>query len=113
MSNMKLLRRVVDNLHDLADSITDMAMAMEGKEPIAADTTIPDPEPDPLPEGPKIKSNDKHKVTLEDLRELMAALSLDGKTADVRSLLLKYNAGKLSAVRPEDYDALMFEAQHL
>lgn len=37
MSHMKRLRKVVDNLHDLADSITDMAEAMEGIEPTPAE----------------------------------------------------------------------------
>lgn len=37
----------------------------------------------------------------------------DGKTAEVKALLYKYDAGKLSGVKPEDYAALLEEARKL
>ena len=39
--------------------------------------------------------------------------SADGKTSEVKALLGKYAAGKLSGVKPEDYPALLEEARKL
>lgn len=53
MSHMKRLRKVVDNLHDLADSITDMAEAMEGIEPTPAEAPVAELDHTPQPTTPK------------------------------------------------------------
>ncbi len=52
-------------------------------------------------------------ATLEGIRALMAQKSQDGKSKEVKELLQKYGAAKLSAVEPEDYPALLREAQAL
>ncbi len=52
-------------------------------------------------------------ATLEDVRAVMAQKSQDGKSKEVKELLQKYGAAKLSAVEPEDYPALLREAQAL
>ena len=44
---------------------------------------------------------------------MLASKSQDGKTRQVKALLLKYDAGKLSGVKPEDYPALLKEAEAL
>lgn len=53
------------------------------------------------------------KITIEQVRAVLASKSQDGKTRQVKSLLLKYDAGKLSGVKPEDYPALLREAEAL
>lgn len=52
-------------------------------------------------------------VTVEDIRAVMAQKSQEGKTKEIRKLLGKFGAVKLSAVKPEDYLALLQEAQVL
>jgi outer membrane biosynthesis protein TonB len=52
MSHMKRLRKVVDSLHDLADSITDMAEAMEGIEPTPAEVPVAVLDHTPKPTAP-------------------------------------------------------------
>ena len=52
-------------------------------------------------------------ATLEGIRALMAQKTQEGKTKEIKELLQKYGAAKLSAVKPEDYPALMQEAQVL
>ena len=47
------------------------------------------------------------------MRALLAGKSGEGKTKEVKALLNKYDAGKLSGVKPEDYPALMEEAVKL
>ena len=51
--------------------------------------------------------------TIDQVRALLAEKSGEGKTAEVKALLNKYDAGKLSGVKPEDYPALMEEARSL
>lgn len=42
-----------------------------------------------------------------------SAKSDEGKTAQVKALLMKYDAGKLSGVKPEDYPDLLREVEAL
>lgn len=59
------------------------------------------------------KAQQGKTATLEDIRALMAQKSQDGKSKEVKELLQKHGAAKLSAVKPEDYPVLMQEAQVL
>lgn len=52
-------------------------------------------------------------VGIETVRAVLAEKSRDGKTREVKALLMKYDAGKLSGVKSEDYAALMAEAEVL
>ena len=75
------------------------SLAQEGAE---ATTTA-------APEQPK---KDK-PITIEQVRAVMSAKSDEGKTAQVKALLMKYDAGKLSGVKPEDYADLLREVEAL
>lgn len=52
-------------------------------------------------------------VAVEDIRAVMAQKSQEGKTKEIRELLQKFGAVKLSAVKPEDYPALLQEVKVL
>ena len=52
-------------------------------------------------------------VTLEQVRAVLADKSQQGFTADVRTLLEKYGAPKLSQIDPASYAALMADAESL
>lgn len=52
-------------------------------------------------------------IGIEKVRAVLAEKSRDGKTREVKALLMKYDAGKLSGVKPEDYAALLAEAEVL
>ena len=67
-------------------------------------TTAAAPEP--------FKKEDK-PITIEQVRAVMSAKSDEGKTAKVKALLMKYDAGKLSGVKPEDYADLLQEVEAL
>ena len=62
--------------------------------------------------APKVKAEEK-KITIEEVRAVLAAKSQDGKRKEVKDLLLKYDSGKLSGVKPEDYPALLADAEAL
>ena len=57
------------------------------------------------------KNEPKHELKLEDVRAVLAEKSRAGHTTEVRSLLQKYGAEKLSAVDPANYEALMKDAE--
>ncbi|RKI76690.1 hypothetical protein D7V83_19430, partial [bacterium 0.1xD8-71] len=59
----------------------------------------------------KAEAQQENPATLEGIRALMAQKTQEGKSKEIRELLQKYGAAKLSAVKPEDYPALMQEAQ--
>lgn len=105
MSKMKLLLDVVDDMRRLADSLQTVADSIVGN--TDADDQ-PDQQPAPQPEKPTTPV-----ITIDQVRAVLAEKSGQGKTKEVKALLYKYDAGKLSGVKPEDYPALMEEAQKL
>ena len=52
-------------------------------------------------------------VAIEDVRAVMAQKTQEGKSKEIKELLQKYGAVKLSAVDPEHYPALLKEAKVL
>ena len=52
-------------------------------------------------------------LTLEAVRAVLANKSRAGYTAQIRSLLQKYGANKLSGVAPTNYKALLADAEEL
>lgn len=106
MSQIKLLLNVVDELKSLADSIQAVADAMAGNEPAeAVQSEMPTPSQEPKP--------DMKSVTLEQVRAVLAEKSHDGFTAEVRGLLEKHGAPKLSQINPSEFPALLAEAEAL
>ena len=61
----------------------------------------------------QIPITESKKIGIETVRAVLAEKSREGKTRDVKALLMKYDAGKLSGVKPEDYAALLAEAEVL
>ena len=56
---------------------------------------------------------EKKKISIEEVRAVLAAKTQAGKRREVKELLLKYDSGKLSGVKPENYAALMADAEAL
>ena len=104
VSRIKLLLDVAEGLNTLAASIQAVAEAMAGNEqsePISQPTPADEPKP-------AVK-----EVALEQVRAVLAEKSQDGKTAQVRELIGKFGAGKLSEVAPERYADLLAAAEEL
>lgn len=104
MDKTKLLLNVASDLRKLADSVQAIANAM-------ADTVPADNAQSPvLAAKPKLKEK---AVTLEQVRAVLADKSHDGFTAEVRTLLEKHGAKKLSEIDPANYAALLADAEEL
>ena len=110
MSRVKLLLDVIEDVRSLADSLQAVADAIGQNEPEAetAPALAPAPAPDPAPQAPPPKA-----ITLEEVRAVLAEKSHDGFTIEVRELLQKYGAAKLSGIDPANYAALLKDAEVL
>ena len=106
MSKTKLFLDVAANLSNLADSIWAVAEAMAGNE------TVEEVQPMKPATANELKPAAK-TVTLEQVRAALADRSQQGFTADVRTLLEKYGAPKLSQIDPANYAALLTDAEGL
>lgn len=111
MSKMNELSAELDELKKcgeilirISDTLKEMFSTPVGektvKEPKKKDTkTEKTPEPE------------KKALSLTDVRAVLAEKSRNGYTADVKALLLKYGADKLSDINPIDYESLLEEAE--
>lgn len=55
--------------------------------------------------------NDEPQPTLEQVRSVLAKLAQDGHQAEVRDLIAKYGASRLSDVEPQHFKALLKDAE--
>ena len=59
------------------------------------------------------KTAEEKVLTLEEVRAVLAEKSRAGFTAQIREILVKHGAEKLSAVNPLEYEALLKEVEVL
>ena len=103
MSRSKLLLDVAEDIRSLVDSLHTLANAIAGDD--VADESLATPV-EPAAKPPVT-------VTLEQVRAVLAEKSHDGLTEQVRGLLQKYGAQKLSAIASDRYADLLREAKEL
>ena len=103
MTNQEMILQIADNMALLAKSVRHFAENM----------LIPTPAEEVKEEAPARPRQPEKAVTLEEVRAVLAAKSAAGKNAEVKSLISKYGADKLSAVEPGCYAALLKDAEVL
>lgn len=86
-----MMLKVSSDLHQLADSISKACEAIRD-EPAEAK---------------------KKEITLEQVRGVLAKKSEAGFTAEVKGIIQKFGAKRLSEIDPKDYKAVMEEAEGL
>lgn len=104
MSKMNEMAMTIEELRNAATAINDAAnwLAQQfGEASEAAETAE-------VPAAPA-----KTALTLEEVRSFLADKSRAGHTAEIRELLKKYGASKLSLVDPKHYEALLREVEVL
>ncbi len=116
MSRIKLLLDVVSDLRSLADSLQAVADAVaQGGQEQPDQTT--EEKPTQKPEKKNVaKQEEKAEpkpLTLEQVRAALAEKSRAGHTSEVKALLIKHGADKLSDIDPAEYPALLAEAEVL
>ncbi|AQU03374.1 DNA ligase [Dehalococcoides mccartyi] len=104
MSKMSELDLCIGELRSATQSLTAVADSL---------ATLFDKNGDAKSEVNALQSESKVKpksVTLEQVRAVLAEKSRSGHTADVRDLLQKHGASKLSEIDPAKFEALLGEA---
>ncbi len=91
------LRKAAQALIGAADSLNDLFSGGGGIEVAAQPETAPGEKP----------------ITLEAVRAVLAEKSRSGFTAEVKALIEKHGAARLSEVDPANYKALLAEAEVL
>lgn len=99
MSKMSEIEATIRELRDIASSINEIANWLTDAFGSADDT-----EDAPTP---------AKTYSLEEVRAILAEKSRDGFTAQIRDLLQKYGAIKLSEVDPTRYGGLVADAEVL
>jgi len=99
MSKTKLALEVVEDLRTLAVSIEALANAMQSSESDSPETAVELPKADP--------------ITIEKVRAVLAEKSQSGKQAQVKALITKFGANKLTDIDPDCYEQLLKEAGDL
>ena len=126
MGKMKLLLDVIGDLRSLADSlqaVADAASDSDGAVEMKAPEEPGETGKTPKAAGkkaaakkakPAAKQEPEEKpLTLEEVRAVLAEKSRSGHTEEVRELLAKHGADKLSEIDPAEYAALLAEAEVL
>ena len=104
MSKMSDMDATIKELRDIAASINDIANWLTGA--FSGDT---EPEADAAPAA----KEPEPVLAFEDVRAILADKSREGFTAQIRELLQKYGANKLSEVDPAHYKALIKDVEGL
>ena len=125
MGKVKLLLDVIGDLRSLADSLQAVADAVADsgaaeaemtttKEPEKAGKTGKSAAKNTAKKDAKAMAKQEEKpLTLEEVRAVLAEKSRSGHTEEVRGLLAKHGADKLSEIDPAEYAALLAEAEVL
>ena len=127
MGKVKLLLDVIGDLRSLADSLQAVADAVADSGAAESElTTTKEPEKaGKAGKGaakntakkdakPVAKQEPEEKpLTLEEVRAVLAEKSRSGHTEEVRALLNKHGADKLSEIDPAEYPVLLAEAEVL
>lgn len=100
MSKLADVAEIINALRDAASTINTLADDLTDLFSYSSRT----PEIAPAPEK---------AMTLEEVRAILAEKSRGGFTAQIRDLLLKYGANKLSDLDPACYKALVADAEVL
>lgn len=101
MGQMKKMKAVIDDLHSCSEQLSDIAAELE-----AMFSTAPEEVAVPA-------ETSKPELKLEHVRVVLADISRAGHTAEVRALIEKYGADRLSKVDPKNYEAMLRDAEVL
>jgi len=72
-----------------------------------------EPQAAEAPKEQPTPKNEEATVTFVQLRSRLSEISRSGKTAEVKELIAKYGASKLSDIAESDYAAVLAEAEGL
>ncbi len=108
MDKAKLLLELAQKLLKVAEDIRSLADSVQ-----AVCTVVTDSLSGEAKEVPKLPEKEQSTISLEKVRGVLADKSRSGHTAEVRAIIKKYSADRLSELDPKDYAAVLKEAEVL
>ena len=112
MSKTKLLLNVVEDVRSLincyqtlADDLQELCQAF------SENGTAVSTSGSGLNETSSEDETNESTITLEEVRTVLAKLAQDGKQAELKALIGKYGANRLSEVDPKYYPAILKEVE--
>ena len=97
LEEARMMMKVVEDMRSLADSIQKVCAYVSNT---MQETQMPPEEKKPL-------------ITLEQIRGVLADKSRSGFTNEVREIIKRHGADRLSAVDPAEYEAMIAETENL
>ena len=101
----------MDEMMQLVNALNSVAQAIDKLSVRTSDKVVE--RFNPIDEPPKETTDKPKELTLSDVRTVLAEKSRAGFKAEVKELLNKHGAEKLSDIDPGEYETLMKEAEAL
>lgn len=111
MGKVSELSVLVDELKKCGETLISISEELTGM--FSSEETEKQSVKNKVSKGEEQKESAKKELTLEDVRAVLADKSRAGFTVQVKELLKKHGADKLSAVDPTEYKALLADAEVL
>ena len=121
MSKMSQLSEQLDELARCGEALVGVARSL--KEILSGEDVEETAAPEPAAEKPRAKAKketepepvkeEKEPLTLEKVRTILAEKSRAGFTEEVKAIIAKRGAQKLSGIDPADYEAVVAEVEVL
>lgn len=118
MGKMSELDSVVTELHKCGETLVELSKTLGGifGEDVTDKESTQTPQQqeaqqEPTQRDPAPQKPEASKVTLEQLRGVLAEKSVAGHRAEVQALIHEFGAEKLSAVDPSNFAAMLARAE--
>ena len=95
MNKIKIIQSIISNLKGITDSLEDLAEVLNVNQGRSAELTKVD------------------QITIVKVRAVLAEKSQSGKQPEVKALITKFGAKKLTDIDPSCYEELLKEASEL
>ena len=100
----QLMLKVVQDLRTLSDSVQAVCTAV-------TEGLSEEQQPKAIEAKPAVE--EKPSISMEQVRSVLAEKSQAGQTAEVRAIIGKYGASRLSEIDAKDYAAVLKDAEEL
>lgn len=101
LETAQLMMKVAEDLRSLSDSVQAVCKAiMEG---LSEETKV----------NALLEKKAEQAISLEKVRGILASKSQAGYSAEVRAIVSKYGASRLSDIDPKDYPAVLKDAEEI
>lgn len=108
---MDKMFELINSLNALTKAVTALTEKITSEYLNTFETIYDSEKDEPKEESKEQPTPEQQTVTFVELRSRLSEISRNGHTAEVKELLRKFGADKLSDVAESDYTALLAEAE--